>query len=60
MNTHQFSSSELPQPTSDTRVMRENLDTFGYCLIENAIEQNNLQQLQLRISEQAEMERKDT
>lgn len=58
MNSHQFSSSELPKPTSDKHLMRKNLDMFGYCFIENAIQPNNLERLQQRMSEQAEMERR--
>ena len=48
----------LPQPTSDERVMREDLDIFGYCLIENAIKSDELSYLQDRLIEQAEIERK--
>ena len=38
--------------------MREDLDVFGYCLIENAIKSDELGYLQNRLIEQAEMEHK--
>ena len=38
--------------------MREDLDFSGYCLVENAIKPDELNYLQDRLIEQAEMERK--
>ena len=57
MSSISISPDELPKPTSDKDVMRKNLDIFGYCIIENAIEKSDLEHLQWRMIEQAEMER---
>ena len=38
--------------------MRSQLDEFGYCIIENALDTDTLSKLQQRLVEQAEMERK--
>ena len=58
MNKPDNTDRPLPQPTSDAQVMREDLDFFGYCLVENAIKSDELHCLQDRLIEQAEMERK--
>ena len=58
MNKPDNTDRPLPQPTSDAQVMREDLDFFGYCLVENAIKSDELNYLQDRLIEQAEMERK--
>ena len=57
MNSISISPDELPKPTSNKDVMRKNLDIFGYCIVENAIEKSDLEHLQRRMIEQAEMER---
>ena len=52
-----LSLAELPKPTSEKNTMRRDLDEFGYCLIKNAIQKNDLERIQSRMIEQAEMER---
>ena len=59
MNRSSNTDRPLPQLTTDERVMREDLDVSGYCLIENAIKSDELNYLQDRLIEQAEMERKN-
>jgi ectoine hydroxylase-related dioxygenase (phytanoyl-CoA dioxygenase family) len=59
MNRSSNTDRPLPQLTTDERVMREDLDVSGYCLIENAIQSDELNYLQDRLIEQAEMERKN-
>lgn len=47
---------DLPRPTSDGQLMRDQLDEFGYCLIGNALTPDVVSRLQRRLIEQAEME----
>jgi ectoine hydroxylase-related dioxygenase (phytanoyl-CoA dioxygenase family) len=47
----------LPKPTSDAAQLRSDVDTFGYGVIENALEEPLLSQIQERLFEQAHCER---
>ncbi len=47
----------LPQPTTDLELARRNLDEFGYCLLENALDAARVGALRERLVEQAEAER---
>ena len=48
---------DLPQPTKDITVMRQNLFEWGYCLIEDGMSQEQCQRMRARIEEQAAAER---
>ena len=48
---------DLPQPTKDITVMRQNLFDWGYCLIEDGMSQEQCARLRARIEEQAAAER---
>lgn len=56
MTVKQHFKFPLPVATSDRSIMKHDLDKFGYCIIENAINPKDLSQLQWRMTEQAEME----
>ena len=51
-------SDNLPKATNDEALMRRQLDEFGYCIIQNALNENTIGKLQSRLIEQAECERK--
>ncbi|MEM7030381.1 MAG: phytanoyl-CoA dioxygenase family protein [Chloroflexota bacterium] len=46
----------LPQPTTDLNTATANLDKYGYCLIANALSQDQVAALKTRMVEQAEAE----
>lgn len=48
---------DLPQPTKDITVMRQNLFEWGYCLIEDGMSPEQCARLRARIEEQAAAER---
>jgi len=48
---------ELPKATNDTALMREQLDIFGYCIIDNALSPTVTDTIRNRLVEQAEIER---
>ena len=52
-----WTPENLPKPTSDTSLMKYQLDQFGYCIIQNALDDSTLGLLQSRLLEQAEVER---
>ena len=58
MSNNSFKPEELPQPTRDLERMRDQLDVYGYCIVDAALPEQTLSRLQSRIFEQAEMERK--
>ncbi len=48
---------QLPKPSRDFAVLRDDLDRFGYCLIPEALGAETLARVQDRLFEQAEVER---
>ena len=46
----------LPQATTDLNLARRNLDQFGYCLLENALDADRVEALRQRLVEQADAE----
>lgn len=48
-----FSPDELPQLTKDLVLAKSQLDTYGYCLLANAIPANQLEAARTRLMEQA-------
>lgn len=53
-----WTPDELPTPSRDLHTLQTDLDEFGYCLIEQAIEPQRLGLLQQRLFEQAGAERR--
>ena len=49
---------DLPQPAKDIRRLRSDLKEWGYCLIEDALSEDQYERLKRRLTEQAEAERK--
>ena len=47
---------ELPQPTTDLETLKSNIDTFGYCLVKDAIAPDQLAAARTRLLEQAAAE----
>jgi ectoine hydroxylase-related dioxygenase (phytanoyl-CoA dioxygenase family) len=47
----------LPQPSKDLRQLRKDLHQFGFCLVEDALSEEQLQVMRTRLLEQAEGER---
>ena len=52
-----WNHDKLPGATRDTQLMRQQLDEFGYCIIDHALNTDTLQKLQSRLIEQAKCER---
>ncbi|MEM7535427.1 MAG: phytanoyl-CoA dioxygenase family protein [Chloroflexota bacterium] len=50
-------SQHLPQPTTDMAQNKANLDEFGYCLLANALTDEEVTALRTRLAEQAAAER---
>lgn len=48
--------SSLPAPTTDPERWRSDLDTFGYCMIEDALTHGDAKRLALRVLDQAAAE----
>ena len=49
-------SQHLPQPTTDMTQNKANLDEFGYCLLANALTNEEVTALRTRLAEQAAAE----
>ena len=45
--------SELPQPTEDLTQVKTQLDTYGYGLLANALNKEDLSKIKTRLKEQA-------
>lgn len=52
-----YCGSDLPRPTNDFDVLRSDLETFGYGMIEHALDDDLLVAIQERLFEQAAAER---
>ena len=52
-----WNADELPRPTRDLAILKSNLDRFGYCMIDRALEGDELAAAQERLFEQAAVER---
>ena len=57
MTDPSFDPDQLPVPTRDIELMRSQLDRFGYCIVEKALDAPALERLQARLIEQSELER---
>ena len=53
-----WDAEELPRPSRDKSVLKHDVETFGYCMIEGALTADTLQAVQARIFEQAHAERR--
>ena len=56
MSQH-WTKEELPRPTRDLDTARADIDKWGYCLLENALEEPLLTQCRARLKEQAAAEK---
>ncbi len=52
-----WNDDELPKPVRDLAILQQDLNRFGYCLIEGALEGATLSAVQDRLIEQAAVER---
>ncbi len=52
-----WNEEALPAPTQDLKTLKTNLDRFGYCIVDRAVEDERLKNLQNRLFEQAAVER---
>jgi hypothetical protein len=50
--------TNLPSPTRDPRALKADLATFGYCLIDRALDRATLAAVQERLFRQAAAERR--
>ena len=53
-----YDPAELPQPTADLDQLRHDMAEFGYCLVKEALNPEQLRMFQKRLSDQAEGERR--
>ncbi len=53
-----WQDEDLPSPTQDLETLTADLERFGYCIIERALEESSLRAVQNRLIEQASVERK--
>lgn len=53
-----WDAAKLPQPTRNAAVLKRDLETYGYCLIDRALEGRQLEAVQKRLIEQAAAERR--
>lgn len=51
-----WTHDELPQPTTDLATLNANIDEFGYCLVKDALQPDQLARARQRLLEQAEAE----
>ena len=51
-----WTHEELPQPTSDLAKLKADIDEFGYCLVKDAIDPDQLRSARQRLLEQAQAE----
>ena len=51
-----WTHDQLPQPTTDLAALKSDIDAFGYCLIADAIDPDQLQRARERLLQQAEAE----
>jgi ectoine hydroxylase-related dioxygenase (phytanoyl-CoA dioxygenase family) len=49
---------QLPKPTTDAAQLKHELEVFGYCVVERALECQTLEAIRTRLFEQADAERK--
>lgn len=57
--THALSQDQvLPAPTRDLEILKRDLERFGYCLVDRALEGDRLKSVQDRLFEQAAVERR--
>lgn len=55
--TENFTDLALPSPTTDLRLARRQLETFGFCIVKDALSPAQLKALQERLDDQAAAER---
>jgi hypothetical protein len=53
-----WTENELPNATSDLEKLKSDIDEFGYCIVADAIAEEQVTQIRRRIDEQARAERK--
>ena len=53
---YEWTLEELPQPTTNLETLKSNIDTFGYCLVKDAIAPDQLAAARTRLIEQAAAE----
>ncbi len=53
-----YAPGELPEPSADLDQLRADLETFGYCLVANALSEAQLEVFRARVDEQARAERR--
>ncbi|MCP5084880.1 MAG: phytanoyl-CoA dioxygenase family protein [Alphaproteobacteria bacterium] len=53
-----WQDEDLPGPTQHLETLCADLERFGYCIVERALEENSLRAVQDRLVEQASVERK--
>ena len=51
-----WTHNQLPKPTQDLAALQSDIDAFGYCLVADAIDRDQLQRAKKRLLEQAEAE----
>jgi len=53
-----WTDEELPKATNDSQKLKSDIDEFGYCIVANAIGNEEISRIRCRIDEQARAERK--
>ena len=53
-----YATGELPEPTDDIEQLRSDLETFGFCLVADALTPKQLDTFRARVDEQARAERR--
>ncbi len=51
-----WTPDELPQPSADIATLKANIDEYGYCLVKDALQPDQLARARQRLLEQAEAE----
>ncbi len=58
VGTPPWHDESLPTPTRDMEILKADLERFGYCLIDRALDDETLKSVQQRLFEQATVERR--
>ena len=53
-----WNPGQLPRPTRDAARLKHEIEVFGYCIVERALEGKTLEAIRARLLEQADAERK--